>query len=59
MKTTDPKWVPEEYPKMLVEKDKPVIYPPGHAKQGRAVIFENEGEEKAYRNVGGKRKDKD
>ena len=49
----DPEWVPEEYPKMLVKKDKdgflvPAVYPPGHEKQGRAVVFENEDEEKMW-----------
>lgn len=45
-------YIHEEYPKMLtqvVDGDvAPVVYPPGHAKQGQAVIFENDAEEKAY-----------
>lgn len=57
------KWEPEEYPKMLTEKDqdgniKPVVYPAGHEKQGHPVIFENEDDEKAYNKPAKKSKDK-
>ena len=52
-KQGDPEWVPEAYPKMLTRKTDdgtlvPVLYPAGHEKQGHAVIFENEDDEKAY-----------
>lgn len=46
-------YVHEEYPKMLCKTDddgvpRPVLYPFGHERYGRPVIFENADEEAAY-----------
>ncbi len=48
-KQEEPKWVPDEYPKMLVRDGQPVVYPDGHEKQGLVVVFDNKADEKAYK----------
>ncbi len=44
----DPKWVPDEYPKMRVTNGKPNVFPDGHPRSGELMIFDSADEEAEF-----------
>jgi hypothetical protein len=47
-KQDEPKWVPEEYPKMRVSDGQPNKFPKGHPRAGELMIFNSADEEAEF-----------